>query len=69
MDDLMKLSRKDLIQHWIDTMLAEVAKGKGMHETVHLMLDYHQREAYDRGYDRGYNCGREDGFKNAYGEA
>lgn len=52
MNDFTKMTRKEQVAYWVGTLCLAIGKGK-FNEEVSLMMDFYQREAYERGIEAG----------------
>lgn len=52
MEKILDKSRKEQISYWVGEICIAIGKGK-INDTISLMIDFYQREAYERGIRAG----------------
>ncbi len=52
MEDILTKTRKEQIAYWVGELCLSIGSGK-FKDTVSVMIDFYQREAYERGVRAG----------------
>jgi len=52
LEHILQKSRKEQISFWVGEICISIGQGK-IHDTLSRMIDFYQREAYERGIKAG----------------
>lgn len=52
MENLKNMSRAEQVAYWVGLLCVAIGRGK-FHEEVNSMIEYYQRDAYERGLAKG----------------